>query len=154
MTESLKTLAELSEIASFFLASLGEARHVFQSQDKADQNRRLRERIEPLLSFHPQNLAWKARLDTPGAVDVIRILIIDPEYYEVVIKEIRRARDKEMRGMAENPNRSDRDVEEKRAERLICEFLNRIRRRNDGEIPDGECHKWWVSYRCSEDWDY
>ena len=93
-------------------------------------------------------------LQVEGAREIIGILIID----QGLLDDIRKIIDgciARYRGMLKKAsNRAQADQADKSAERCVCDALNRIKRRNNGQLPPGSFQNWWKSYRCIDDFDY
>jgi len=93
-------------------------------------------------------------LDTPGSQEIISLLIID----EGLLRDLKEAADRclsryrsELKG---GRDRIHREKADRDAERCVCENLNRIKQRNGGKLPPGDpWQRWWVSYRCIDDFN-
>lgn len=93
-------------------------------------------------------------LQFEGAREIVGVLIID----QGLLNDIRKIIDgciARYRGMLKKASsRAQADQADKSAERCVCDALNRIKRRNSGQLPTGPFQNWWNSYRCVDDFDY
>ncbi len=79
---------------------------------------------------------------------LIALLIIDPDLLSDLMDSVRRAAD-EYRTCLRNVQRpQERAACDRRAERDICDTLNRVRDRNGGDIPTDYLNDQWNSYGC------
>jgi hypothetical protein len=140
MLDILTTIASLASIASLAI-QVG----IPGSPDFGAVLRNLRSRLTG-----PQ----QAALDTPGAEELIILLIIDPDLLDDLKKSIEHCVEQYRRAIRGGKTRSKRDVIDHEAERCVCENLNRLKRRNGGKLPDGKFSDWWESYRCEDDYDF
>jgi len=93
-------------------------------------------------------------LKREGAEEIVGILIIDEELLNDIEGRIQRCIEKYRAAIDGERKRGELDVADKSAERCVCDALNRIKRRNAGNLPPGDFERWWISYRCVDDYDY
>lgn len=98
--------------------------------------------------------AEQVALEMPGALEVVALLIIDPDLLDDLKRRVEDCIAKYRRAMGAGGPRGQQDVADKQAERCVCDALNRIKRRNDGKLPGGRFLDWWKSYRCVDDYNY
>ncbi|WP_143738382.1 hypothetical protein [Erythrobacter colymbi] len=143
MFEILSILGSLASIASL-AQQIGLSATSDGRPDVSDFIRRVRASLTP---------AQRNALSIKGADEIVGVLIIDPGLLKEIRKQIEGCIERYKKAMS-HPSQAERSVADTRAERCVCEFLNKIKRRNDGELPAGQFRDWWKSYRCVDDYEY
>jgi hypothetical protein len=93
-------------------------------------------------------------LKIEGAETIIELLIIDGDLLKASTESIKRCLERYKAALKQAADRRERERADKQAERCVCEWLNRIKQRNGGTLPEGKFNDWWQSYRCIDDFDY
>lgn len=94
---------------------------------------------------HPNPLA--SQFEREQEVRLLKNLVIDPGLLGDLREDVEKAIKTYRECLRKASRPPERDACDRRAERNVCEFLNRIRDRNNEELPDFLQNE-WVSYRC------
>ena len=100
------------------------------------------------------NQQQEEALQVEGSRELIGVLIIDQGLLGDIQKIIDGCIQRYRMNLKKASSRADADLADRSAERCVCDALNRIKRRNNGQLPSGEFQKWWKSFRCIDDFDY
>lgn len=144
MGEILAIIGSLASIASLAI-QLGVPVTTEGQPDTRGILARIRDRLTP---------EQQRTLDIPGAVDIIGVLIIDSDLLDTIQRNIEQCIQRYKSAIRTASTRAASDVVDRQAERCVCDALNRIKRRNNGNLPPGPFENWWHSYRCVNDYDY
>lgn len=74
--------------------------------------------------------------------------VINPRILNGYRKKIEEALHRWENEMSESDDDNEIHAIEARAERAICDFLNRIRNRNKGKLPNKKLQDMWDSFKC------
>jgi hypothetical protein len=144
MLSVLTFIASLASIASLAI-QLG----VPVTVDGRPNFRALIVRLRSRLSPDEQKV-----LDTPGSKDIIELLIIDEDLLRDLKEASERCLSRYRVALKDVGERIRREKADRDAERCVCENLNRIKKRNGGKLPPGDpWQRWWISYRCIDDFN-
>lgn len=144
MGEILAIIGSLASIASLAI-QLGVPVTTEGQADTRGILARIRDRLTP---------EQKRTLEIPGAVEIVGILIIDSDLLDTIQTNIEQCIQRYRLAIRTISKRGASDVVDRQAERCVCDALNRIKRRNNGNLPAGSFENWWQSYRCVDDYDY
>lgn len=125
-----------------FLASASTIASLLISADLKVTVRNVRE----FLSRVPRE--FREDLSSEEGIELINLMVIDPDLLGDLTGEVQKSERDYRRCLRKGKTPQERDRCDRRAERAICEALNRIRDRNDNDIPTEFLKKRWESYRC------
>lgn len=112
----------------------------------------LRSTIENVRKFLSEVPAkYHRELTTPEGVDWIGLLVIDPDLLDDLVERVRTSEKEYRECIRSSSSAQERDSCDRRAQRNVCETLNRIRDRNQDVLPTDFLRKRWESYRCIAD---
>ena len=81
-------------------------------------------------------------------LDLVNLLVIDQNLLDDLTDDVQNSETEYRKCLRKGKTPQQRDVCDRRAERRICETLNRIRDRNDDQIPTDYLRDRWTSYGC------
>ncbi len=104
------------------------------------------ETIEEFREQIPQKY-WKDLTSEEG-LGLIALLVIDSDLLDDLTQDVQSAQGEYRRCLKRAQTSTARDACDRRAERRICETLNRIKDRNNDKLPTDFLRNTWTSYRC------
>ena len=135
MMEFLQNLAELSEIASLYVVLADKYKKDLPS---SVIYRQLDEQLSP---------SQRSLLEDPENQRIVEALIIDKGLLDTIEKKIEQvAEDYQRRLNARTPQ--EREAADWVADRQICEWLNRVRDKNGGDLPTEKLRNFWAAHSC------
>ncbi len=96
-----------------------------------------RERLEPPTGFSPEE-----------AQGLVALLVIDPDLLDDLTDKVRGAIDSYRSCLRKASRPQENDACDRRAERDVCDTLNRIKNRNKDNLPTDFLNNQWESYGC------
>lgn len=110
---------------------------------------RLPATIENIRAFFRRTAREQPSAFTPEeGQGLVSLLIIDPELLRDLSDIVKRAIEKYRACLRAAARPQESDACDRRAERDICDALNRIRNRNNGDLPTDFLQNQWASYGC------
>ena len=102
--------------------------------------------IRDYFRSRPSPLA--ATFEQPKEVAFVAKLVINPDLLDDLTQDVQGSITDYRDCLNASTRPQERDACDRRAERRVCETLNRIRDRNDDELPTDYLNDQWTSYRC------
>lgn len=96
---------------------------------------------------HPSALS--AQFEQPDEIAFVRALVIDRELLEALSDDVTGAIMAERDCLKRSSTPQEKDACGRRAEKRVCDSLNRIRDRNEDSLPTDFLNRRWRSYRCA-----
>ena len=87
-------------------------------------------------------------LTSDEGVKFINLLVMDPDLLDSLEADVKDSETEYNKCLRNGKSPQERDACDKRAERRICETLNRIKDRNDDDLVTDYLRNRWKSYRC------
>lgn len=87
-------------------------------------------------------------LDTPDALGLIELLVIDSELLDDLSRQIDRGVGAYRKCLSKASTVHERAACDRRAEKDVCDTLNRVMDRNDDELPSNYLRDQWTSFQC------
>ena len=98
---------------------------------------------------HPlDSEALRDEAQSADGLRLINLLVIDEGLLKTLTDQVRKAIAAYDRCLKRGKTRQDRNACDVRAERDVCEALNRIMDRNEDKIPGDFLNGQWKSFRC------
>ena len=98
-----------------------------------------REKREPPPGFSPDE-----------AQGLVALLVIDPDLLKDLTERVRKAIEVYRKCLKKATRTQENDACDRRAERDVCDTLNRIKNRNKGNLPTDMLQNQWDSFGCVE----
>lgn len=98
--------------------------------------------------FSKRDEPMPKELTTPGGVALVQLLVIDPDLLDELDKQTRDGVSAYIKCLQRAQRRQEKDRCDRLAEKDVCDTLNRIRDRNDGELPTDYLEDQWKSFGC------
>lgn len=98
--------------------------------------------------FSGQRRPVPQALDTADGVALVSLLVIDPELLEDLTEQAEEGIEKYRACLRSASSPQERAACDRRAERDVCDTLNRIRDRNNDKLPGAFLDGQWQSFRC------
>ena len=102
--------------------------------------------VRGFLSKIPEN--YRDDISSEEGLKLVNLLIIDPELLDDLTDDVHNYEKDYRRCLRRGKSPQERDRCDRRAERGICETLNRIMDKNEEEIPTEYLRTRWSSHRC------
>jgi hypothetical protein len=87
-------------------------------------------------------------LVSDDGLELINLLVIDQDLLDDLIDDLRNSETEYRKCLRKGKTPQQRDACDRRAERRICETLNRIQDKNKDQLPTDCLRGRWTSYQC------
>jgi hypothetical protein len=104
------------------------------------------ENVRDFFRRNPSNLS--TQFERPQELAFLQRLVIDPELLEELTGEVPGAIGAEIKCLKAARTHQAKDACGRRAEKSVCDALNRIQDRNHDDLPTEYLKDRWNSYRC------
>lgn len=98
--------------------------------------------------FEPRGIAPPPDVTSPQALKFINLLVIDQDLLDDLTDETREGVKRYANCLKMASTTQERAACDRRAEKDVCDTLNRIKDRNEGDLPTDYLDKQWRSFGC------
>ncbi|MEK6372732.1 MAG: hypothetical protein AABO58_08550 [Acidobacteriota bacterium] len=98
--------------------------------------------------FAPRGIAPPADVTSPEGVAFVNLLVIDPDLLDDLTEQTQDGVKRYRQCLKQASQPQERAACDRKAEKDVCDTLNRIKDRNEDQLPTNYLDKQWKSFGC------